>query len=368
MTFACPHSPERQGLQSEAVDVVPVMRPKLPRADQVLPYLHRMDRTGTYANRGPLVEELESRYADYLGVDPGLVAATSNATVGLTGALVAGGTRRWLVPDFTFPAPALAALAAGFSLSLADVSLDDWQLKVPPDHDEVDVGLLPVLPFGTPVDIGRWPSSRAVVVDAAASLGSSRGRLGGLPTRWSVVFSLHATKVLPAGEGGLVVFGDRARADAFKQWCNFGLGADRGSLIPGTNGKMSEVSAAYALTSLDLWETEKLEWATAQGLMTEALRDVDGLSHFSAPGRATPYWIARFDTARRCDASAASLGARQVGFRRWWKPLHAMPAFASCERHGVAASVELARTTLGLPMYRGLSAQDADRVRSALLA
>ena len=364
--MAIPGPPSRRPVDCD--DFVPVMRPLLPQAEQLSPYLQRIDRSGIYTNRGPLVEELESRYAEFLGVSQGLVVAAASATAGLTGALALAGPSNWLVPDFTFPASALAVLSAGLNVELTDVSAMDWELAIPHHRGSSEGGILPVVPFGARVNLARWPDSRVVVMDAAASLGSSRGALAGIPRSWAVVFSLHATKVLPAGEGGLVVFGDHARADKFKQWSNFGLQDDGQCGLRGSNAKMPEVSAAYALASLDAWPLEQAEWNTAQETMTRALTGVSGVSHGNAPITSNPYWIAHFESAAARDAAISSLSSHGVEVRRWWKALHSMPAFAECSRGDVTVSEHLARTTLGLPMFRGLRISDAERVRVALLA
>src|SRR5947209_1621371 len=48
----------------DGLERVPALRPKLPSAERLLPYLRRIDANRVYANWGPLVEELEFRIAD----------------------------------------------------------------------------------------------------------------------------------------------------------------------------------------------------------------------------------------------------------------------------------------------------------------
>jgi dTDP-4-amino-4,6-dideoxygalactose transaminase len=68
------------------------------------------------------------------------------------------------------------------------------------------------------------------------------------------VFSFHATKFFNTFEGGAVVTNDGALAAKIRLMKNFGFaGYDRVVYI-GTNGKMSEVSAAMGLTSFESME------------------------------------------------------------------------------------------------------------------
>ena len=345
---------------------VPVMRPRLPAANSVLPYLRRMDASGEYANAGPLVRELEHRYASFLGVPDDCVVATSSATLGLVGAVSVANMKRWMVPDFTFPAPGLAVLAAGAELVLVDVSPLDWVADFTSGESSLDTGLLPVMPFGQNIDVNRWSRDVDVVVDGAGSLGASVGGLTDLPSRWSVVFSLHATKVLPAGEGGLVVFGDAGRADELRRWANFGFCQTRVSEVRGLNAKMPESGAAYALASLDAWPEEADEWSAAQLTVSDAVSGIAGLSPMPGLPNVTSFHVVRFDSAALCNEAVRCLDEDGVDSRRWWDSLHAMPAFAECARGRVNVAEELASTTLGLPMFRGLHRTQAERIAHAL--
>ena len=60
-------------------------------------------------------------------------------------------------------------------------------------------------------------------------------------------FSLHATKGLATGEGGMVACTNAARIERIGQALNFGFSGSRESRSPSTNGKMSEYHAAVGL-------------------------------------------------------------------------------------------------------------------------
>lgn len=51
-------------------DWVTVYRPQLPSAESIVPYIRRADAARFYANRGPLVRELEDRLAEAIGQSP----------------------------------------------------------------------------------------------------------------------------------------------------------------------------------------------------------------------------------------------------------------------------------------------------------
>jgi len=65
------------------------------------------------------------------------------------------------------------------------------------------------------------------------------------------VFSFHATKFLNSFEGGAVVTNDDDLAGRIRLMKNFGFSGYDNVIHVGINGKMSEISAAMGLTSLE---------------------------------------------------------------------------------------------------------------------
>lgn len=341
---------------------IPVMRPKLPRAEAALPYLRRMDDARVYANFGPLNEELERRYADRFSVDASQVVTCANATLALQGAAAVSAASHFHVPAWTFAATPLAVVGAGLSLSFCDIRQDDWQIEVP-----VRVrgeGLMPVLPFGAELVGDHWMDWSEVIVDAAASAGMVGRDLSWLPPGWVVVFSLHATKVLGIGEGAVVVFGDPDRARRFGEYTVLGFSDRRESDFVGTNAKLSEMAAAYGLAALDEWASELVEWQAARSLAAEAERTLGIGSVCSTYPGVSPYWIVDLGAADRAAACVDALTFAGIGTRRWWPmPCTRMRAFAGeWGRLPTPVSDRLSVTTVGLPFFRDLTTSDVERI------
>lgn len=348
---------------------IPIFRPQLPAANEVAKYLERMDQSRVYSNGGPLVQLLERRYADFLAAPEESVVAVSSGTAGITAGVLAVDADNWIVPDWTFAATPSAVLRAAKTVTFADVDrvsgvLDPAYAADPSERP----GLLPVMPFGTFSLAQEFVSRDGVVVDAAASLPNAKGQLRHLARRSVVVFSLHATKILGCGEGGLVVCGSKELADDVRSIINFGFGHRRESVRPGFNGKMPEMSAAWALAALDRADEDLGRWSQQAAHAREVSRRLP-LDLFSpAPHEVGPYWVMR-SSAEQGELPATlidDLRVAGVEARRWWpKPCSSMPGFQG--NHARTPNAHwLARNTLGLPMSIDMRLSDFTRVVEVL--
>ena len=209
-------------------------------------------------NGGPYVNEFEQRVAEFIGVKHCI--ATCNATVALEILIRALGlTGEVIVPSFTFVATVHALQWQGITPVFCDI--DPRTHNIDPRKVEELItsrtsGILGVHLWGRPCPIAKLQAlanrhGLALLFDAAHAFACKhRGRMIGGFGR-AEVLSFHATKFINAGEGGAVVTNDDDLAAQIRLMKNFGFsGFDKVTSI-GTNGKMSELSAAMGLTNLE---------------------------------------------------------------------------------------------------------------------
>jgi len=206
---------------------IPLLVAQLPDTEALTPYLRQIDANRWYTNFGPLVTQLEQRFAASFAPTPvaPVAISASNGTAGLELALCALELMpgaRVLLPALTFVATATSVIRSGYRPIIGDVDPDTWLLT--PEIARAYAALhridavMPVATFGNPQDVDAWDrfvedTGIPVIIDAAGAFGNQRaGR------RCHVVFSLHATKALAAGEGGMVVSYDTALANTMPPW------------------------------------------------------------------------------------------------------------------------------------------------------
>ena len=340
---------------------IPVMKPRAVESRFLLPRLENIAEAGVFSNRGPQVRELESRLAEWLELDPRLVVATANATVGLSAAVALSTADSWEVPGWSFPASALAPLLIGRKVTFADINPDTWLVK--DERGDESTGLMVVIPFGGSFGQEAWSYPGEVIIDAAASLASKPAGLAALPDSACVVFSLHATKTMGGGEGGLIVFGSEERAKRARSWINFGFSGSRETHLIGTNGKMSEYDAAVANARLDGWAEEEKEWATLRRKVRQASRSLGLNATPSAMSSVNPYWIEVFETEAQRNQVISSMQGLGIETRLWWSEgLHRMPAFSSLPSRQLETINGVGRRYLGLPLHLYLSDENISRI------
>lgn len=372
-----------------AQDWVPLLVPSMPSPQELLPWLTRMHAARHYSNFGPLVRELESAFAQRFDLPLEQLSTVANATQGLEltlRALDLPPQSRVLLPTFTFVATATAVSCAGHIPVLGDVNAQSWLLT--PDiaraacaQMRIDA-VMPVATFGMPHDMQSWQqfeqdTGLPVVIDAAAAYGSQwlQGAQG------TLVFSLHTTKSLPAGEGGLVVSTRPGLAARVRQLSNFGINLHPAADVPvgtlaemGTNAKMSEYHAAIGLESLSKWELHALNRRALQAdlmhEMTQASRNplawqAQGLG---GPLRAPTLLCARLPSESARAALEQTCQQARIMTRRWYQPLLSQMGILAqhCISLDAPNAQALARTLLGLPFFLGITLQQRQRIMEAL--
>lgn len=347
---------------------IPIFRPQLRPVSSYLHRLEQIDLSRQYSNGGAQSEELIRRLADHFGVDCEHVVLGSNATALLTGAASISEEEDFLCPSWTFAATPLALLNAGRKLTFVDVDVRTHVAKFP--EASAATGAVIVAPFGSGLTIGAELNGfGTVVVDAAASIANPVSFSDDFSNvdRVIEVYSLHATKVLGIGEGGVAIVRNQSLADELRAWTNFGFRGSRESVLVGANAKMSEFSAAVACEALANLETEFQFWRDARR-KAFAVEAALKLESFFQPDQVAPYWILNLPMAVSAGLVSRRLADFGIDSRMWWsKGCHRMRAFASIRTLGSLPGTDrVARRTIGLPFFLDFDQESAHRIQDAL--
>jgi dTDP-4-amino-4,6-dideoxygalactose transaminase len=239
-------------------DPVHVGRPNIGSREAFVRLSGEMFDRRWLTNNGPLVQKLEQRIAERLGVKHCI--AMCNGTIALEIAIRALSLEgEVIIPSYTFVATAHALHWQAITPVFADIDPETHNL----DPDAVrrmitprTSGIIGVHLWGRPAPVRALQQiadehGLQLMFDTAHGFGCTFGNqhLGNFGR--CEVLSFHATKVFNTFEGGAVVTNDDALAETMRLMRNFGFCGYDNVIHPGTNGKMPEVNAAMGLVNLD---------------------------------------------------------------------------------------------------------------------
>ena len=360
---------------------LPLARPAIADPAMVVEAAQEILASGVLTN-GPFVRRLEARAAEYLGVRH--CVAVASCTAGLMLTLRASGlSGDVIVPSFTFSATAHAVAWNGLRPLFADIATDTLLLDPTSVARSTGVrtsAILATHTYGTPCEVealsevARHNGIR-LFFDAAHAFGSRRGgtMVGGFGD--AEVFSLSPTKLLIAGEGGIIATNDDILAERCRYGRDYGNPGDYDTRFVGLNARMSEVHAATALASFEDLEERIARRNQLAGHYRAALGGIPGISFPAvASGDRSTYkdFTILIDQDRfGMDAAAVgeALAAEGVQTRRYYAPpVHRQRAYRSlAPSNGSLPVTDLAAArVLTLPLWIGMTAELVDRVGLAL--
>jgi len=297
-------------------------------------------------NNGPLLQELEARIAQRLGVRH--CVAMCNGTIALEIAIRALGLEgEVIVPSYTFVATAHALHWQAITPVFADI--DPATHNLDPDAVRRMItprtsGIIGVHLWGRPAPVAALQAiadehGLQLMFDAAHAFDCShRGRkIGGFGR--CEVLSFHATKVFNTFEGGAVVTDDDELAEAMRLMRNFGFKGYDNVIHPGTNGKMPEINAAMGLVNLDALQQFVAANRRNHEAYAQALAGIDGvrlLRYAAADDPNYQYVVVEVDPASGLDRDGvvAALQAENILARKYfWPGCHRMRPYRDLNPH-----------------------------------
>lgn len=367
-----------------APERIPWVRPIFEPDESLLADIHAALSSGRVTNDGPHQREFERGVASYLGAESCL--AVSSGTSALLLAIwaldVRGGTA--VLPSFTFGATLNAVLLAGMTPVFCDIEPDTWTMSASHLERLLDADpsirlVVPVNVFGVQPDLGAirraiGNRSAALLLDNAHGFGTEHD--GHRCPREAPVqaYSFHATKTLPAVEGGAIVTADARLLAEIRRLRNHGVASDPQASTPGFNAKMSELHALVGLRSLqglDAALARRREYAER---FREAMA-ADGADAFTAQtiprGMRSNFQnlgvLCRRGGRPNVPAVQTALDRAGIETRRYfWPALHQIPACR--DRCSLPVTEAVSEAILCLPLHNRMDAPILDRIEDALRA
>jgi dTDP-4-amino-4,6-dideoxygalactose transaminase len=345
--------------------LIPIVRPVLPAVSSLTAGLEDMLSTGM-VTKGRYLRQFEDAVAHHLGVRHAV--AVSSCTTGLMLTYKALGlTGDVVVPSFTFMATVSSLIWNGLRPVFTDVRANTTNLD--PAAAEAAItpqtsAIVAVHNFGNPAEIDALEAlarrrGLKLIFDAAHGFGSLYQGSPVGPQGDAQVFSLSPTKLLIAGEGGIVATNDDALADQIRMGREYGNDGHYDSAFAGMNARMPEFNALLGLGSLAMLEQAARSRNETAGLYQEVLGNLPGISfqevYLGNRNSYKDYSITidpqQFGLTR--DEIGLALAAENIDTRKYhYPPVHCHKAYQSyADGCHLPATEWLAGHSLSLPIW-----------------
>jgi perosamine synthetase len=341
---------------------------------------------GGYWAKGPYIEQFEEQVAEYLDIEYAI--AVNSGTSALMAALEAVGIDdgdEVIVPSFTQQATANAVKMVGGKPIFADIERDTYGLD-PEDvaeriTEDTEV-IMPVHVYGSVCKIEKLNEiaeehDLTVVEDAAEALGATRdGQYAG--TFGDVAgLSFCQNKIVPTGEGGMVVTDDDDIAEIASLYRSHGrtttdyfeTSKSGQHVIVGGNFRMPDIVAALGCSQMAKIDEFIDGRKNAAQRMNEAFETMEGIEPHSFDGsHVYQFYTVTFDKSIERDKIIETLSGHQISAKVYWDPaIHQSEMYQDTRyRDELPVTEEMTQRVLSLPMHPKLSEKETDRIVDAI--
>lgn len=238
--------------------MINVTKTYLPNKEKYKKYIDEIYENGWITNNGPVVQKLEKRLAEYLGVKN--IVLVSNGTIALEIAYRTLGLKGFVITTpFSFVATTSSLVTNQLLPIFADIDENTFNLYSKNIENLITPNtsaILPVHVFGNVCDVEEIEkiannNNLKVIYDAAHAFDVKYKDQSILNYGDISTLSFHATKLFHSIEGGALVINDDELVEKARYLINFGIKNTEEIPYLGTNAKMNEFEAAMGLCVLD---------------------------------------------------------------------------------------------------------------------
>lgn len=342
----------------------------LPPIEEFTAYLNEIWKSKWLTNRGLLLNELESKLKDLLGINNLLVV--NNGTLALQISIKAADLKGEIITT-PFSYVATVSSIVWENCQPVFVDIDEDYLTIDENKIEAAItdktsAILATHVYGNPCNVEKIEEiarkhNLKVIYDAAHCFGVKYK--GQSILNWGDVstLSFHATKLFHTGEGGAIVCNDKDLADKIFYHHNFGHRGEEEFWGLGVNGKVSEINAAMGLALLpyidEILSNRKkicdIYDSRLNNSNVKLLKFRDGLEwNYS-------YYPVIFPTEKTLVQVRKALNDKNIFPRRYFYPtLNKLPYLKDYKKCEIAE--EISKKVLCLPLYADLDPSAAESV------
>lgn len=291
--------------------------------------------------------ELAKRFARFHDANYGV--CTSSGAAALTVSLRAAGVEAGdevIVPALTFVATASAAMSIGATPVFVDVDSNSYCVDVDRVQEaltERTKAVIPVHLYQRIADMDRVTKlaeeNNLVVVEDCAHVPGSKWRGKGVGSIGTLgCFSFQQSKIMTAGEGGMITTSDKKLEELCTSFVDCGRTRKGDKYVQkglGWNYRMTEFQAAILLGQLQSLPGNVTKAEENAEYLTQKLRGIDGIKPLEKDDRVTRqsyyYYVFKYEKGSFSEVSRdrfmAALFFEGIPCERIYEPVYRSPLF-----------------------------------------
>ncbi len=361
--------------------LMPIARPDLPPLDEIKPYLEDMFETGMITNH-KFVKRFESAIAEYLQVKHAICASSGTSALMLA-AKALGLKGDVITPSFTFSATVHALSWCNLNPVFVDIDRETFNIdtsKIEKAITKDTSAIVPVNVFGNPCEIDKLEKisqefNLKLLFDSAHAFGTAyrNKKVGNFGD--AEMFSLTPTKVLTAGEGGIIATNNE---DVCKQIIldrEYGKMPDYDCKTIGLSARMAEFNAILGFHNLQRLDENIKRRNELYKIYTSELIDIGGLTlqklNKNAECSMKDFAIVidnkAFGVNR--DKLADALTKENIAWRKYfYPPVHKETAYKNLEisKKALPNTDFISESILTLPFFTAMTDEDVIKICNAI--
>lgn len=354
---------------------IPITRPTLPKASSIIRQIEDVFQSGMITD-SKYVRLFEEKCAKFLGVKYAI--ALSNGTSALLLTIKCLGIEgEVILPSFTYSSGGHVLLWSGIKPIFADIDEQNFNLNPKSAETKISKNTTAIMPthvFGNPADIDSFEKiakkhNLKVIYDGAHAFGATYKNQPISSFGDATIFSFTPTKVLTAGEGGLVATNSKELAEKLKIAKLNGDSFNRDEEFLGFTARMGEMQGILALECLKNFKKDIAKRLKIVNYYIKTLSKIPGISFQKIAKESKSVYkdmVILIDEKKTGFSRDHALNAlKENGIQSkvyFYPPLHRKKAYSGHKNGKLPITDLISLKIMNIPLYSHMPLSEAKRV------
>lgn len=329
----------------------------------------------------PIVEEFESKFADFIDVKFALACSSGTTALHLANIVLN------ITHDNEVIMPSLSYIASANSVKyqhaepvFVDIDRNTWQMNVNLIESRITKKTKAIMPVhlygGIPnlFEIEKIADNNnlSIIHDSAESLGAKYNKKHAASFKDVAIHSFFPNKIITTGEGGMLLTNNKEIYEKAKLYSSQGLSGKeeyKHSVI-GYNYRMTSLSAALGIEQIDEIELNVQKKFEILNHYKQKFNDYEIVFQENEENVESANWLVAILLNEKVDIRELQkyLYKNQVETRRIFKPIHSQdPYIKANNQNEYENSNFLYNNGICLPSYPGLTKKQVDQIGQLII-